>query len=197
MNRVTMVGRLAADPELRSASSGTKVCSMRLAITRRPRGGEDQGAVFIDVVCFDGLAVACSSALRKGSKVLVDGRLEHRTWQARDGSKRFRHEVIAQEVTFLDAPRPDRPTGVGSAGPSRALAPRGRAAHPRSPPPSSTRGPRPRSRPPLAVRLDVLRAREKSLDSVVQDTTPPNTRRLARLRAACPPSSSDNRGCDR
>ena len=104
MNRVTAIGRLAADPELRSASSGKKVCSMRLAITRRPRGDEDQGAVFIDVVAFDGLAVACSSALGKGSKVLIDGRLEHRAWQAKDGSKRSRHEVIAQEVTFLDAP---------------------------------------------------------------------------------------------
>ena len=77
---------------------------MRLAITRRPRGDEDQGAVFIDVVAFDGLAVACASALGKGSKVLIDGRLEHRAWQARDGSKRSRHEVIAQEVVFLDTP---------------------------------------------------------------------------------------------
>ena len=49
MNRVTAIGRLADDPALRSASSGKKVCSMRLAITRRPRGDEDQGAVFIDV----------------------------------------------------------------------------------------------------------------------------------------------------
>ena len=62
MNRVTAIGRLADDPALRSASSGKKVCSMRLAITRRPRGDEDQGSVFIDLVAFDGLAVACSSA---------------------------------------------------------------------------------------------------------------------------------------
>ena len=108
MNRVTAIGRLAADPELRSASSGKKVCQLRLAIPRHQRAGEDQGAVFIDVVCFDGQAVACSSALRKGSKVLVDGRLEHRTWQGRDGTKKSRHEVIAHEVTFLDAPTPTR-----------------------------------------------------------------------------------------
>ncbi|MGZ4278259.1 MAG: single-stranded DNA-binding protein, partial [Solirubrobacteraceae bacterium] len=68
MNRDTAIGRLAADPELRDASSGKKVCSMRLAIARRERAGEEQGAVFVDVVAFDGLAVACASTLRKGSK---------------------------------------------------------------------------------------------------------------------------------
>ena len=108
MNRVSAVGRLARDPELRSASSGVKVCRLRLAIPRRKRGNEDQGAVFIDVVAFEGLAVACATALRKGAQVIVDGRLEHREWEARDGSKRAAHEVIAQEVTFLDGP-PARP----------------------------------------------------------------------------------------
>ena len=104
MNRVTAVGHLAADPELRSAASGVKLCRMRLAIPRRKRAGEDQGAVFIDVVAFEGLASACANFLKKGAQVSVDGRLEYRTWEARDGSKRAAHEVIAQEVTFLGKP---------------------------------------------------------------------------------------------
>lgn len=62
-------------------------------------------------MAFDGLAVACASALAKGSKVVVDGRLEHRTWQGKDGSKRSRHEVIAHEVVFLDAPPPTAVNG--------------------------------------------------------------------------------------
>ncbi|MDP9347223.1 MAG: single-stranded DNA-binding protein [Actinomycetota bacterium] len=111
MNRVTAIGRLTVDPELRSASSGKKVCSMRLVLARRECAGEDQGAVLVDVVAFEGLAVACASALGKGSKIVIDGRLEHRTWQGKDGSKRSRHEVIAHEVVFLDAPPPTAANG--------------------------------------------------------------------------------------
>ena len=110
MNRVTLVGRLARDPEQRSASSGMSVCRMRIAIPRRKRGTEDPGAVFIDVVAFERLAEACAKYLANGSQVGVDGRLEHRTWEAEDRTSRSVYEVIAQEVRFLDpAPTTARP----------------------------------------------------------------------------------------
>lgn len=107
MNRVTLIGKLTRDPELRSTAGGMSVCTMRLAVSRRKRGGEDQGAVFIDVVAFEGLGENSAKYLAKGSQVAVDGRLEHREWKAQDGSKRSAHEVIAQEVKFLD-PAPDQ-----------------------------------------------------------------------------------------
>ena len=125
MNRVTLVGRLARDPELRSASSGMKVCRMRIAIPRRKRGTqEDPGAVFIDVIAFERLAEACASYLANGSQVSVDGRLEHRTREADDGSSRSVYEVIAQEVRFLD-PAPKRTGQERPAEPPHGASPAG------------------------------------------------------------------------
>ena len=110
MNRVTVIGRLTRDVELRSTRGGMAVCTMRLAIPRRKRAGEDQGAVFIDVVAFDAPAENCAKYLAQGSQVAVDARLEQREWKAEDGSNRSQHELIAQEVRFLDPAPQGAPT---------------------------------------------------------------------------------------
>lgn len=102
MNSINAIGKLTRDPELRSTAGGMQVCTMRLAIPRRKRAGEDKGAVFIDVVAFDRLGENSAKYLAKGSNVAIVGRLEHREWEAQDGSKRSAHEIIAQEVEFLD-----------------------------------------------------------------------------------------------
>ncbi len=101
MNSVNLIGRLTKDPELRYTANGNAVCTLRLAVTRRKRNGDDQGAVFIDVVSFGPRAEAVAEHMTKGRQVAVSGRLEYQEWKAQDGSPRSRHEVIGEQVQFL------------------------------------------------------------------------------------------------
>ncbi len=110
MNSVNLIGRLTKDPELRYTPNGNAVCTLRLAVTRRKRNGDDQGAVFIDVVSFGRLAEAVAENLGKGRQVAVTGRIEFRQWKAEDGSSRSKHHIIANQVQFLA-----KPAGTGSA----------------------------------------------------------------------------------
>lgn len=100
MNAVNLIGRLTADPDLATRGS-MSVCRMRLAIQRRRKGGEDQGAVFVDLVTFGNQAENCARYLSKGSLVAVDGRLEHGEWKTPNGERRSKHEVIVEQVDFL------------------------------------------------------------------------------------------------
>lgn len=103
VNRVFLTGRLTADPDLKVAGqSQTTICSMRLAVARRKTNGNDRGAIYIDVTAFERQAQNCAKYLRKGSRVAIDGRLEHSEWKAENGQTRSKHEVVAQEVEFLD-----------------------------------------------------------------------------------------------
>ena len=104
MNTVNLIGRLTADPELRFTSGGTPVCTLRLAVNRPRKDGQDQGAVFVDVVSFSRQAEAVAEHLAKGRQVAVTGRLEYRQWEANDGSPHSKHEVIANQVEFLAKP---------------------------------------------------------------------------------------------
>jgi len=103
MNSVNLIGRLTKDPELRYSPNGNAVCTLRLAVTRRKRSGDDQGAVFIDVVSFGPRAEAVAEHMTKGRQVAVSGRLEYQEWKAQDGSLRSRHEIIGEQVQFLGA----------------------------------------------------------------------------------------------
>ncbi len=105
MNSVNLTGRLASEPRPRGQGS-TEICDLRLAVPRRRgNGGEDRGAVFIDVTTFGRLAANCAEHLAKGRRVGIRGRLELDEWQAKDGSPRRRHKVIAEQVEFLDPAR--------------------------------------------------------------------------------------------
>jgi single-strand DNA-binding protein len=98
MNDVSLIGRLTRDPELRTTRNGTDVATLRLAVDRRRR---DDGAVFVDITCFEGQARACADHLAKGRQVAISGRLELDQWKADDGTNRSRLYVIAQSVQFL------------------------------------------------------------------------------------------------
>lgn len=105
LNRVTIVGRLTRDPELRQTAGGTSVCSIRLAVTSRVnRGGEwgDQSNYF-DVTVFGRQAETAETYLSKGRRIGVDGRLSWREWEAKDGTKRQNVEIIANDIFFLDS----------------------------------------------------------------------------------------------
>ena len=123
MNSVQLIGRLTRDPELRSTAGEKELCRMRVAV---PRSDRETEPVYVDVVCFDGQASACADHLAKGHRIGVEGRLDYSEWEAEDGSKRSRHEVIARRIEFLGAPqRSDAVTEVAT---DAAGTPPGRSA---------------------------------------------------------------------
>jgi single-strand DNA-binding protein len=106
LNRVTLVGRLTKDPELRHTAGGDAVCTIRLAVSSRSRdesGGWGDKSNYFDVTVFGRQAETASTYLSKGRRIGVDGRLSWREWQAQDGSRRQNVEVIANDVFFLDS----------------------------------------------------------------------------------------------
>ena len=111
MNSIQLIGRLTADPELRTTNGGTPVCTIRLAVPRRPRAEDPTPApVYISVVTYGAQGEAVATHMAKGRRVAVTGRLEYREWTT-DEVRHSLHEVIAQDVTFLDAP-PKAPTAT-------------------------------------------------------------------------------------
>ena len=130
-NRVVLVGRLTRDPELRATPDGMSVARFSLAVKRSAR--DDSGTDFFDVVAFRQLAETVANYTTKGTLVLVDGRLQTRTYTDREGVIRKVVEIIADTVRFLErrasaeptptyAPTPHAPTPT-SAKPSSAQQP--------------------------------------------------------------------------
>ncbi len=103
MNKIQLIGRLTRDPELRYTPTGMATTTIRLAVPRRKRNGEEQPPVYVDVVSFDKQAEAVAEYLAKGRRVGISGRLEYREWQSQqNGSMHSKHEVVADEIEFLD-----------------------------------------------------------------------------------------------
>ena len=106
-NKVLLIGNLTKDPELRYTPQGTAVVNLRLATNRRfkDRNGEQKEEVcFVTVVAWDKQAEVCNQYLRKGRPVLIEGRLQSRSWEDNSGQKRNVVEVRAERVQFLGAP---------------------------------------------------------------------------------------------
>ncbi|WP_320670190.1 single-stranded DNA-binding protein [Patulibacter defluvii] len=118
INRVTIVGNLTRDPELRGLPSGGSVCSLRVAVNGRRR---DQAGQWVDEPNFFNVTIFGNSAdnaarfLSKGRQVAVDGRLRWREWQDQQGNKRESIEIVAQEVQFIGG-REGGPGGGGQGG---------------------------------------------------------------------------------
>ncbi|WP_371364976.1 Single-stranded DNA-binding protein [Sporomusa rhizae] len=102
MNKVILVGRLAQDPEVRYTQSGKAVASFNLAVNRFGGGQGQNNADFIPIVAWEKLAETCGNNLTKGQRVLVDGRLQIRSYETNDGQKRRIAEVVAQSIEFLE-----------------------------------------------------------------------------------------------
>jgi single-strand DNA-binding protein len=126
LNQVYLIGNLTRDPELRRTPSGDAVTEMRMASNRRykTRDGQDkEETCFVGVVAWGRQAETCAQYLRKGSLILVEGRLQYDQWE-KDGQKQSRLRVLANRVQFMGSPRGDaqaRP--AASAGPDSAGAP--------------------------------------------------------------------------
>lgn len=104
LNKVLLVGNLTKDPELRYTPQGTAVSTIRIAVNTpfKDKGGAAQKETcFINVVVWAQIAEVCNQYLQKGSPVLVEGRLQSRSWQAADGQNRTVLEVRANRVQFM------------------------------------------------------------------------------------------------
>lgn len=126
LNVVALTGNLTRDPELRSTAGGTSVCKLGLAVNGRRKDQSGQWVDkpnFFDIVVFGHQAEACAQYLAKGRPVAVQGRLDWSSWEAQDGGKRSKVEVIADTVQFLNA----RSDGDGSSSSSSQFVPAGSA----------------------------------------------------------------------
>lgn len=104
MNKVILMGRLTRDPEVRYTQSGKVVCQFTLAVDRFTTNEQGQReADFIPIVVWGKIGELCGNNLTKGQRALVDGRLQIRSYEAKDGSgKRWVTEIIAGSVQFID-----------------------------------------------------------------------------------------------
>lgn len=118
MNKLTIIGNLTKDPELRTTASGINVCNMTVAVNRR-RAGNDPETDFFGVSVWRGLGESCAKYLRKGAKVCVIGAVSVRTYQTNSGETRAVMEVNADDVEFLSGKNENRqenaaPTPAGT-----------------------------------------------------------------------------------
>ena len=106
INRVVLVGRLTRDPELRHLPSGSPVLQLGLAVNGRQKdasGNWVDKPNFFDVKLFGNRAESLAQHLAKGRRIGVDGRLDWSSWEAQDGSKRSKVEIVAFDIQFLDS----------------------------------------------------------------------------------------------
>jgi len=105
LNKVMLIGNLTRDPELKKTTGGQSVCSFSLATNRSytdASGQKKDQVEYHNVVTWAKLAEICGQYLVKGKKVYVDGRLQTREWDGQDGQKKYRTEVVAENMIMLD-----------------------------------------------------------------------------------------------
>ena len=134
MNRWTGTGHLTKDPKLLETDGGTAICTMRIAVKRAGKQGQDG---YFDVKSFDGQAHACADYLKAGREVAIDGRLVFDEFKTQDGGYASRVYIVAERVEFL-ATR-NRSTGQ-AAGRRPSPPPPASRATVRPPEPSRARG---------------------------------------------------------
>lgn len=109
LNKVSLIGNLTRDPELRYTPQGTAVCSFGMATNRSwttDTGERREETEFHRIVSWNKLAELCSQLLSKGRKVYVEGRLSTRTWTGQDGNQRTTTEIVIDDMILLDSRRP-------------------------------------------------------------------------------------------
>lgn len=113
LNVVAIMGRLVADPELRTTQHGTNVCTFRIACERSySKPGEQRQADFVDIVAWGKTAEFICKFFQKGSMIAVDGRLQTRNYQDKQGNKRTAVEVVANNISFAGANAADKPAAA-------------------------------------------------------------------------------------
>ena len=118
-NKVILVGNMTADPELKQTTSGTSVCNFSIAYNRRPGRNAEQNQQTVDffnIVSFGQTAEFISRYFKKGTPILVCGRLQTRKWNDQQGQVRTAVEVVAEEATFVSAANQTGAAPAGGAG---------------------------------------------------------------------------------
>ena len=113
LNKVQLIGNLTRDPEIKQIPGGTAVATIGLATNfawKDQSGEKQQKTEFHNIVAWRKLAEICGQYLRKGSKVYFEGRLQTRDWEGEDGVKRYKTEIIADNMIMLDS----KGAGVGT-----------------------------------------------------------------------------------
>ena len=115
VNKVILIGNLTKDPEVRYTPQGNAVASFSIATNREwtVEGNKKEVVDFHNVVSWNKLAELCGQLLSKGSKVYVEGRLQTRDWVTEDGQKRYKTEVVIDEMIVLSSKRPGEASGGG------------------------------------------------------------------------------------
>ena len=113
-NRVVLAGNLTRDPELRFTNDGIPVCSFGLAVNRVRSRSEEVD--FFNISAWRELGETIANYKKKGDPILLEGRLQYRTWEAQDGSKRSAIDIVADNVQFLGRPGDSADDGASSGG---------------------------------------------------------------------------------
>lgn len=119
LNKAMIIGNMTRDPEMRTTPNGQNVCSFSLATNRAwtdASGQKQEQAEFHNIVAWGKLAEICGQYLTKGRKVFVEGRIQTREWEAKDGTKRQRTEIVADNMIILDRAGSKAPSGSFSPG---------------------------------------------------------------------------------
>lgn len=113
LNVVAIMGRLVADPELRTTTQGTNVCTFRIACERSyTQKGQQRQADFVDIVAWGKTAEFICKFFQKGSMIAIDGSLQTRNYQDKQGNKRTAVEVLANNISFAGAKAADKPAAA-------------------------------------------------------------------------------------
>lgn len=108
LNKAMIIGNMTRDPEIRTTTGGQNVCSFGVATSRRWKdktsGEQKEQTEFHNVVAWGRLADTIGQYLHKGSKVYIDGRLQTRSWEDQSGQKKYRTEIVAENLIMLDRP---------------------------------------------------------------------------------------------
>lgn len=136
MNKAVVLGRLTRDPEVRYTTTGKVVCSFTLAVDRPFTNADGQReADFLPVVVWGKAAEMCGNSLSKGHRILVEGRIQVRNYENKEGQKRYVTEIIASSVEFIErksesanrnikpgeGSAPGAPAGAGSSAPKKGM----------------------------------------------------------------------------
>lgn len=139
LNRVTLLGNLGADPEIRHLPSGIPVANFRMATTEsykdKTTGEKRDQTEWHSIVAWRGLAEVAEKYVKKGSKVYIEGKLRTRQWQDKDGVQRYSTEIQADQMILLDRPSGDRSGGEAQAAPAQRQAAGASASSSAAPPP--------------------------------------------------------------
>ncbi len=120
LNKVFLIGNLTRDPELKSLPTGTKVASISLATNRvwkDQKGARQESTEYHNLVAFARQAENLAQYAKKGSSIYIEGRLQTRSWDAQDGQKKYRTEIIIDSFQF--GPKAGGVSSAGSSAPSR------------------------------------------------------------------------------